>query len=92
MALPLYGNFKPVQTSNNSSNRKKEKILFHGNWNPRPPPSPPGSTHHQTKKELNYTLLLVTPGRTFLKMSRTHHSDFIETPAENSSKCQELII
>jgi len=73
MALSLYGKFKPLQTSNNSSNRKKErkkenivpwKLEF---------PNPPGSTHPppKQKKELNYTLKLVTPGRTFLKMSRT---------------------
>jgi hypothetical protein len=45
----------------------------------------PGSTHPQTKKELNYTLKLVTPGRTFLKMSRTH-SDFIVTPGRTFLK------
>jgi hypothetical protein len=87
MALPLYGKFKPVQTSNNSSNRKKEKKYCSMEIG-IPTSPPPGSTHPQTNKELNYTLKLVTPGRTFLQMSRTH-SDFIVTiPGENSSKCQ----
>jgi len=73
MALPLYGKFKPVQTSNNSSNRKKKERkkerkycsmeigIPHPPWLHLPP---------QTKKELNYTLKLVTPGSTFLKMSK----------------------
>jgi len=56
MALPLYGKFKPVQTSINSSNRKKERKRERKYCSmeigiPQPPwlhPPP------QTKKELNY--------------------------------------